>query len=800
MVATTGRAAEGTLPEPGWPAEATGTAVCLLDASAEFERRLLEAWIDRHRPEGSEVEVIDLPSSRRRRTRRIDPRLEARLNRGDDPWLLPLRVAWLPPLRRGKRTASLIDALKLGDPRDPDALRQRVIFARHPDRCVIVVAEPARANRIRAAHADAVEPEHLDRYVVRRATLALERAERRLRGNRYKVPKFVMEDITGRGSFRDELVRLAPSAGIAPERAIGRGARYLREIAATHSPYLIDIIANGIHWLYRQGYGRIDYDTEQFRQLYRLGEEHPLVFLPSHKSQLDRLSLQYSLWENDLPPNHTAGGINMNFFPVGPLVRRTGVFFIRRSFKDNAIYKWVLQSYLDYLVEKRFSIEFYIEGGRSRSGKLLPPRFGMLAYLVDSWRRGKSEDIYLIPTSIAYDQIQDVGSYAAEQRGAEKRAESFGWALGAMRQLRRRYGDIYIRFGEPVSVAKELSGAEETAEGGIDLQKLAFEVMVRINRVTPITAASLVTTTLLALQDRAATLDEITAELDELVADVEQRSLPTAGSLRLREPGEVRKVLDLLAEHDLVTRFEGGTEPLYLITPDQHIAAAFYRNTIIHHFVNGAIAEVALLGRDGSEPGAAFWEDVLELRDLLKFEFFFPLKESYLEEIRQEVERQVPGWERTLEDRDSVAGTVDQISPLRAHWALRPFLEAYQVVADILVRYDAEAGADEKQLLQECLALGKQYRMQRRIAAEESVSQLLFGNGLKLAANRGLLEHGPDVAENRLAFARQLAEVLDRVDRIAALAAGRRTRASRPPKRGTLPDPRAAVRSAGADD
>ncbi len=769
MVATTGRAVVSSVPEPGWPMEFADATICLLDASSEFEHRLLEAWIDRHRPEGCQVEVMDLPSSRRRRSRPIDPRLEARLHRSDDPWLLPVRVAWLPPLRRGKRTASIIDALKLGDPRDPDALRQRVIYARHPDRCVIVVAEPARAEKLRATHAEAVEPEHLDRYVVRRATLALERAERRLRGNRYKVPKFVMEDITSRGSFRDELVRLAPGAGITPERALGRGARYLREIAASHSPFLIDIIANGIHWLYRQGYGSIDYDTEQFRQLYRLGEEHPLVFLPSHKSQLDRLSLQYSLWENDLPPNHTAGGINMNFFPVGPLVRRTGVFFIRRSFKDNAIYRWVLQSYLDYLVSKRFSIEFYIEGGRSRSGKLLPPRFGLLAYLVDSWRRGKSEDMYLIPTSIAYDQIQDVDSYAAEQRGAEKKAESLGWALGAMRQLRRRYGDIYIRFGEPVSVAKELSGAESATEGDIDLQKLAFEVMVRINRVTPITAASLVTTTLLALQDRAASLSEITAELDELVADVRQRSLPTAGDLRLGESGEVRKVLDLLAEHNLVTSFTGGTEPLYLITPDQHIAAAFYRNTIIHYFVNGAIAEVALL----DEPSSSFWDEVLTLRDLLKFEFFFPPKESFLEEVRQEVERQVPGWDAGQDDSE-VTSTVEQMSPLRAHWVLRPFLEAYQVVADVLVRHDADLPTDEKQLLQECLALGKQYRMQRRIAAEESVSQLLFGNGLKLAANRGLLERGS--AEQRLAFARQLAEVLDRVDRIAALAAARRTR------------------------
>ncbi len=101
-----------------------------------------------------------------------------------------------------------------------------------------------------------------------------------------------------------------------------------------------------------------------------------MVFLPSHKSNLDHLVLQYALHENGHPPNHTAGGINMNFFPVGPLVRRSGVFFIRRSFKDNPVYKFVLRQYIDYLIEKRFSLEWYIEGGRSRSGKLLPPSSG----------------------------------------------------------------------------------------------------------------------------------------------------------------------------------------------------------------------------------------------------------------------------------------------------------------------------------------------------------------------------------------------------------------------------------------
>ena len=149
-------------------------------------------------------------------------------------------------------------------------------------------------------------------------------------------------------------------------------ARYLREIAATHSPYVIDLAAHLIRLLYTQGYGEaLHYDRAAARATStRSAQRHPVVFLPSHKSNLDHLVLQYALHENGHPPNHTAGGINMNFFPVGPLVRRSGVFFIRRTLQgQRRSTSSCCGSYIDYLIEKRFPLEWYIEGGRSRSGQ-----------------------------------------------------------------------------------------------------------------------------------------------------------------------------------------------------------------------------------------------------------------------------------------------------------------------------------------------------------------------------------------------------------------------------------------------
>jgi len=512
-----------------------------------------------------------------------------------------------------------------------------------------------------------------------------------------------------------------------------------------------------------------------------------VVFLPSHKSNLDHLVLQYALYENGHPPNHTAGGINMNFFPMGPLMRRSGVFFIRRTFKDNAVYKFVLRQYIDYLIEKRFPLEWYIEGGRSRSGKLLPPRFGMLAYVVDAYRRGKSEDVFLLPVSIAYDQIQDVGDYVAEQRGAAKQRESFGWFLGVVRRLRRRYGNIHIRLGEPLSLAKTIGPPDPAAEPQPDeqslaLQKLAFEVSVRINRVTPITSTSLVTLALLGAGDRAVSVGETVVMLQNLLDYVRWRRLPTTGELELDTPDGVRNALEALVENGVVTCFAEGPEAVYAIGPDQHLTAAYYRNTIIHFFVNGAIAELALLKAGElvgvtatSDAEAEFWDEAMRLRDLLKFEFFFADKEEFRTELRREVALQESGWEqRIARGAGEIQAVLRRFRPFSAHRVVRPFLEAYAVVADALRQQSTETSLDEAAFLSKCLSWGKQYQLQRRIRSAESVSKVLFETALRLARNRSLIDPGPDLASRRAIFAEEIRDVIRRIDTIDTLAASRR--------------------------
>jgi glycerol-3-phosphate O-acyltransferase len=727
------------------------SVVYLLDAATEYEAGLLRRWLTRA---VGEPDTRRIRSSRRRRAGRGEELADA-VTPGANTFFIPVRVVWMAPEKAGRRSVGWSDAFKPGDPRDPRGLRARYIRTFHPGRVKLIAASGATVTDLANAYVSSGEIDGLDAFITRRAWRTLDKVERAMRGNRYKIPRFVPEAILSRGEFAAAVEAYAAASGVDPVAAKATAARYLKEIAATHSPYVIDLIANGIHSLYRQGYGAIRYSGDEVRRVAALGADHPLVFLPSHRSNLDRLSLQFMLWENDLPPNHTAGGINLDFFPIGPLLRRTGVFFIRRSFRENELYKIVLRAYLDYLIEKRFPLEWYMEGGRSRSGKLNAPRFGLLSYVVDSQRRGKSDDIKLIPVSIAYDQIQDVPDYAREAQGKGKERESVGWLLRAIRSLRRRYGDIYIRFGEPVSVADVTGDLEDDDEPSLGLQKIAFEVMYRIGQVTPTTPVAVVSIALLAARGKARTAAELAEECSRLVDFIRSRGLPTSESLDLADGSTVTGVLERLAEHGNVSSHEALGRRVWWLDDDQMIRISYYRNVVVHFFINRAIAEVALtsMADAGEVSAAAARTRMLALRDLLKFEFFFPERDEYLEAVSADIEVDVPDWERALE-ASSPQAVLSKLGPPVAYWALLPFLDSYQIVGDQLE--DLSGEIDEKKFLQKCLDRARMYRIEQRLFSGESANQVLFKSALALARNRGLVEDSPDMADRRKAFAAEV--------------------------------------------
>ena len=319
----------------------------------------------------------------------------------------------------------------------------------------------------------------------------------------------------------------------------------------------------------------------------------------------------------------------------------------------------------------------------------------------------------------------------------------------------------------------------------------------RINQGMPVTATAMITTILLAMHGTGLTFDEIRLALADGLSYLSSRGIPqtaSAGALSAAEP--VRATLDALVAGGLVTFVGDGREPVWLIDPEHQLAATFYRNSAVHFLLDTALCELAVLRArdDSTDPVGAFWAEIAWLRDLLKFEFYFREREEHRRQVRAEMERHDPAWESRLRSGPGAADALlAEMRPLVSQVIVRPFVEAYRLVADVLATEDVSPGvdtlADDAEVTRRALGLGHQYVAQRRLRSSESVSVLLFQTALQLARNRGLFDPGEDLAKRRAAFLTELRNLLRRIDYIEDLATRATSGTPAPTRRG---------RSAGA--
>jgi glycerol-3-phosphate O-acyltransferase len=568
--------------------------------------------------------------------------------------------------------------------------------------------------------------------------------------------------------FNVQLLTLSQRLGLPLAKVKAEALKGLREIVAVKSrafSYLFDHVLGPMHtraWT-------LDVDSAGLERVKRLNDRGAgLVFLPTHRSYADAFILAQVLRKHVMPRNNILGGNNVGFFPLGTIIRRSGGVLIRRSFKGDEIYKLVVREYLRYLVASGSNLEWYMEGGRSRTGKLRPPKYGLLRYLVDAVESGGANDLLLVPVSTTYDQLHEVGLMASEETSAVKAKEGVRWLLDYARTQKQWIGTAYVRFGEPLSLREALINAGSMTEGNRwALDKVAFEIFQRINQITPVTAPALVTLALLGVGDRALTLDEVHAIVVPLLDYASQRHLPTAPVSALRAARGVEEVLDALARSGVVQRFEAGLQTVFKIEPGKHSVAAYYRNSAIHWFVNRAIVEIGVMDAsrnmdpDSLERG---WAAAYALRDLLKFEFFFSDKQTFREEIKAEALLLNPAFREQIVSPEARGRILEQAPFLVAHRVLPAFLEAYFVVAERLAAQPPDRPLDQKSFLTECVAVGQQYVLQKRLQNPECVSRELFGNALLLAGNRGLLDPKADgIAAGRARFAAEMSAMVTAV-------------------------------------
>ncbi len=602
------------------------------------------------------------------------------------------------------------------------------------------------------------------------------------RGQRLAAPVPILRDLTGPATvdphdvasiiddeaFRTALASLAAEQGRSESSARKEAVAHLREMSATHGKRTGRAFRRFSQWLARAHDVYVDEDS--VARLRALDRQHSLLFLFSHRSYLDGALVPEVITRGRMSLPFTFGGANLNFFPVGSIASRSGVIFIKRNTGDIPVYRLALRGYIARLLTERANLAWSIEGGRTRTGKLRPPAFGILRYVADAVVATEGVDAMIVPVSIVYDQLHEVSMMTSEAKGASKQPEDLRWLYRFAREQGSRLGRAYVDFGEPISLGKrmaELSADESAAPYAIE--RIALESCHQINRATPVTATAIVSMAILG-EDRALSLAQVQETVAPIADYLDRRGWRVAGAFDLHERETLRRTLQELVASGVLTSYDGGTETVWSIAPDKHLVAAFYRNTAIHVFVDRAIGTIALLAAAESDDGefAAVAEtEALRLRELLKFDFFFAGRHQFGEDIDTELRGAAEAVERNRSaDAAELRARIAVEQPYVAHLVLRPFLDAYHIVADRLAALDIPY--EEESFLDECIAVGQQWALQGRITSDESVTLELFRTALRLAAHRGLLDQEtPDLAEKRFAFAEEIALATARVETVA---------------------------------
>ncbi|MFN8355254.1 MAG: HAD-IB family hydrolase [Spirosomataceae bacterium] len=598
-----------------------------------------------------------------------------------------------------------------------------------------------------------------------------------------KTAQTEIQNLLNETAFQKQLAHIAVQSGESQVQVNKKAQAYLTELYAEHNPTTNLVVVEIVQYLLSQGYDKsIDVNAQEIKALTKLMRKHPIAFVLTHKSYVDLLVLMLVMARHGLPLPYMFAGINLDLFGVGQLVRKNGVIYIRRSFKDDLVYKASLRHFITYLLNHHANFMWALEGTRSRTGKLLWPQMGILKYIMEANHDAKVQVQY-VPVSIVYDLIPDVEEMTQEGRGKKKKPENLKWLVNYWQQMsREKMGRISLRIGAPVQPTdKDKIGMEDDlAENDLDtlrpnstISELAIKLAQRINDITPITTASLICTSLLS--KFAASKRQIESDVTDLMQIIEVHKHDALVD-RGRSIGEsVQAALNLLTKAQIFHLQGDGLNARYTISREHYLQATYYSNMAVHHLYRRAFIELALLKIKDIEPRQrmlSFWTDVMELRDTFKFEFFYSPKPQFTSEIEADLNSIDTQWEETIFQTESdVKVLLENQKLLVAPVLLYNYVEAYRVVAHGLQMWNPnDTLSDEQKFVDFCLLLGEEMHWQGRIRRIEAVSKPFLQNGVRLVQNLRLIPDYQDHKKEEIArFIEWVEDVANRINQLQGI-------------------------------
>ncbi len=517
---------------------------------------------------------------------------------------------------------------------------------------------------------------------------------------------------------------------------------YLFEIAANYSINWIKMYDIVLSWILKNIFEGMNIDKEGLAKVKEASKKGPLILVPCHKSHLDYLILSYLFHYNQMPCPHIAAGKNLSFWPLGTIFRGGGAFFIRRTFKGAKLYSQIFSAYLQKIINEGFNIEFFIEGGRSRTGKLLGPKYGILTQIIEAFIKSNQEEIFLVPIFIGYDRVLEEKAYLKELSGEEKSPENVSGLFKARKFLKKKYGKVYVNFSDPISLKELLNQfdyEDETRKKFIE--NLGLNIVDKISKISVATPFSIVASAFLNIRQQIVNAEKLKKIIATFMTYLEKTQAALSDTLTVNQELSVNSVLETFESRGFISRAEEDVCGKYIIPENKRTILDYYKNNSIAFFIPGAFTAAAIMEIEAFQFSTAELHIGFEKYQNFFEKDFIPDQSSTPDFIVRKIIKifiddaiLVP--HQNLPDTYNITATGYKKLKLFSSF-LAPYLEAYSVVLNFFVKYPSE-DIDFKDALKKIQAMGSRMLKRGEITLPESISRINLKNGLDKMRKEGI--------------------------------------------------------------
>ncbi|MCG3173359.1 MAG: Glycerol-3-phosphate acyltransferase [Myxococcota bacterium] len=686
---------------------------------------------------------------------------------------------------------SLLDIL-LGSRDNPSAIRMLLIFLRRHREAFVKAGEPVNLQQFVNEHAN--EKDEVIAKKVRWSILHyLAREQQVIAGPLKKSPMRIREQVLRDPRLRQVIEAISAETGQPKGHLASRTLELLREIAGDQKMFWLEIVNWLADFLWARIRMRQVVEESGVESLRKQMLHNPVVLCPSHKSHADYIILSQVLLRYDMVPPYIAAGINLSFWPMGPVFRGCGAFFMRRTFKGDPLYQAVFRAYIKRLLLDHHVTEFFIEGGRSRTGKVLQPKLGLLSMYVDAFLEGASHDVIFQPVGLTYERMMEEKSYVKELGGGEKQKEDITALIKGGSVLIERMGNMYIRFGAPISLVDFAKSRGLGAQNLDDEQRRELIRMLAQRIVHDIADNHVVAPAHLAsfvlLSDReGACSPEAFRHRAEIIARYIRKRHPQCLSSSLDDlDAALAKSIARYSKQKNLELVRKGAAQVLRVPPGRRLQLDYYKNNLMHFTAGRAMFAMALRAfrYQPAAPGDIF-ETVSFLRTLFHLEFVVDTDDCLANDWKQELDSAVEdGWIEISPDGliHPQKNKLDEMETFSA--SIENFLESYYVTVRVLESL-VNKPCDRKELILRSLELSKTLLRTGELRFPEACSKVILDNAVNFLEDSGRIaeipvEPGsrkkyPDLslmgdfsgAARRNTFAHQLLWLMGRAERPAS--------------------------------